>query len=489
MNAKQRQSPKNYNDDDEEENYEQDQDQYDMQYEEDVQPKQQQQVQQQHNNSDDDNGFYSDRGGNSQLGSAVRGNQSSKKDLNIKINNNNHLTSKQANITHLDQQMNSTATFEQQQLQQKHQMRMSVDQGKLKNAKQQPIKAQPMQQLQQASDPYSVEQMRDINFKLKEELSSLIERLEIALNKFKDRKEKDKQRYGINPQYQNQSQLPDDLLQKEKELRNAHSRSTNVKKEILKIRRKLETNVDINLITELENEIKNKEQLLAKLEDQNNQIKKVGFQQQRAMQDLNKEEELQQQLSHTNMQIRQVKLDTRQIQEQYKEIDKSIQEEHKIIYDLEERYRKINALIAIKKRKNPNAQDQPADPDDLLTEEELESQIKALEDIKLEREQKAKRQIADLDRQLTTQKEEQEINEIKLKDKDQQLKNAELKIKEMKRQIQVIQQNTKQAAANALENQQKEQQQNQNMEIQEGAGNFSHFNKVRKAGQVTKKLQ
>jgi hypothetical protein len=34
--------------------------------------------------------------------------------------------------------------------------------------------------------------MSDINHKLKEELSQLVDRLELALNKFKDRKEKDK---------------------------------------------------------------------------------------------------------------------------------------------------------------------------------------------------------------------------------------------------------------------------------------------------------
>lgn len=51
----------------------------------------------------------------------------------------------------------------------------------------------------------------------------------------------------------------------------------NVKKEISKLKRKLETNIDISTITELENEIKNKKTLLDKLEDQNNQIKKVGF--------------------------------------------------------------------------------------------------------------------------------------------------------------------------------------------------------------------
>ena len=67
-----------------------------------------------------------------------------------------------------------------------------------------------------------------------------------------------------------------------------------MKKEILKIKRKLDTNVDLHAITELENEIRSKEQALAKMEDSTFQIKKVGFNQQRAMEDLNKEEELQQ---------------------------------------------------------------------------------------------------------------------------------------------------------------------------------------------------
>jgi hypothetical protein len=38
----------------------------------------------------------------------------------------------------------------------------------------------------------------------------------------------------------------------------------------------METNYDLGAITELENEIKAKEMLLAKMEDQNTQMKKVG---------------------------------------------------------------------------------------------------------------------------------------------------------------------------------------------------------------------
>ena len=65
--------------------------------------------------------------------------------------------------------------------------------------------------------------MSEINHKLKEELGQLIDRLELALNKFKDRKERDKQRYGINTNGMinlhnaaaNGTIIPEDLLQKE----------------------------------------------------------------------------------------------------------------------------------------------------------------------------------------------------------------------------------------------------------------------------------
>ena len=72
------------------------------------------------------------------------------------------------------------------------------------------------------------------------------------------------------------------------------------------------------------------------------------------------------------MQMRQVKTDTRLLQEQCKELEKQLQDEHKVIHDMEERHRKIAALIQLK-RKRPNAnqlkEQEQADPDDLLTEE------------------------------------------------------------------------------------------------------------------------
>ncbi len=56
---------------------------------------------------------------------------------------------------------------------------------------------------------------------------------------------------------------------KEKEIKSASNRSVQIKKEIEKIKRKLETAYDVGAITELENDIKNKEAILFKLDDTN----------------------------------------------------------------------------------------------------------------------------------------------------------------------------------------------------------------------------
>lgn len=101
---------------------------------------------------------------------------------------------------------------------------------------------------------------------------------------------------------------------------------------------------------EFENDIKNKEAIISKLEDNNEQYKKVGNNQQRATDNLNKQEDIQIGLNFLNQQIRQTKYDIKEVQDKYKETSKILQSQHVQIYDLEERFRKINLLI--KKSKN-----------------------------------------------------------------------------------------------------------------------------------------
>ena len=94
----------------------------------------------------------------------------------------------------------------------------------------------------------------------------LIERLEAAFYRFKERRESEKHRFGhFNPT--NLETVPEDLQTKDKELKSASIRSNQIKKDILKVKRMLDGAYDIGAITELENEIKNKEVVLARFED------------------------------------------------------------------------------------------------------------------------------------------------------------------------------------------------------------------------------
>jgi len=157
----------------------------------------------------------------------------------------------------------------------------------------------------------SVERLEDINKKLMGELNQMIIKLESAINKFLDRKEQDRISFANHGYYGNVSE---DLKVKEKELKSAQQRAINVKKEILRIKRQLETAIDIDTITAMENDIKNKEMVLQKLEDQNESMKKVGKNQLKAMADLNKEEEIGERLRNLNENIRVTKQEIREKQ-------------------------------------------------------------------------------------------------------------------------------------------------------------------------------
>lgn len=72
--------------------------------------------------------------------------------------------------------------------------------------------------------------------------------------------------------------------------------------------------------------------------------------QQKAMEDLNKEDEFQDRLGNINYQIRQTKQEIKSKSEKYKETEKVIQDEHVQIYDLEERHRKLCMIIKGRKK-------------------------------------------------------------------------------------------------------------------------------------------
>ena len=95
------------------------------------------------------------------------------------------------------------------------------------------------------------------------------------------------------------------------------------------MRQALEQQYDVSALTEIENDIKSKEQALTKVQEAIQQINKVGVNQQRAMLDLNQGEELPVKLRALNDEIRKAKAVTKETSDKVKDIDRSNQEQHR----------------------------------------------------------------------------------------------------------------------------------------------------------------
>lgn len=154
----------------------------------------------------------------------------------------------------------------------------------------------------------------EANSRLKVDLAQLIERLEQALLKFKERK--DKQR-----QHQSLQQISEDP-RVEKDLKASQFKIATVKRDIARIRQTLEQQYDVGSLTELENDVKAKEMQIGKVVELIGQVRKISVHQERAMTDINKEEEYSFKVRVINDEVRKAKGNIRAAQEKWKEIDR-----------------------------------------------------------------------------------------------------------------------------------------------------------------------
>ena len=112
---------------------------------------------------------------------------------------------------------------------------------------------------------------------------------------------------------------------------------------------------------------------------------------------------------------------------------------------MEDRSRKIATLLKLKKRATvtsstlPPEQDASSDDTQNMTEEDLELAIKALDEYRQEEERKLKRLIGEQDKVNSGLKEELEMTEVRMRERDQELKTWDLKVREVKRTQVMIQ--------------------------------------------------
>ena len=122
-----------------------------------------------------------------------------------------------------------------------------------------------------------------------------------------------------------------------------------LKDEIKKMKNKLATAFDIDSIVKIENDIKVCQDELESLNDTNAQMLKVSKNQTMAMDDLNKEEEVNIRLSKINGQIRDNKKIVREIQYNILKYQKIEKQQHSAMCLHEEYFRQMRDLITIHK--------------------------------------------------------------------------------------------------------------------------------------------
>ena len=213
----------------------------------------------------------------------------------------------------------------------------------------------------------------------------------------------------------------------------------------MRLKLALEQQFDVAALTELENDIRNKEAVIAGYQESITQIKKVGVTQEKVMLEINNDEEHLVKLRQLNDEIRKTKVCIRETQDKHKDLEKANQEQHRSIVDMDERCRKLVSAIALQKkqqqvgikatsitkRKNSIQESSVSEQD----EQELETAVKAAQDTVKEEEKKLRKQIMEVDGQLEKMKSESGREELKLKEKEQDIRLCELKIREVKRQM------------------------------------------------------
>ena len=115
------------------------------------------------------------------------------------------------------------------------------------------------------------------------------------------------------------------------------------------MKNRLATAFDIDTIVKIENDIKVCEDIIAQLNDSNQQMAKVSKNQTLAMDDLNKEEEVNIRLTKINTSIRENKKIEREIQYNILKYQKVEKQQHSAMCLHEEYYRQMRELMKIHK--------------------------------------------------------------------------------------------------------------------------------------------
>jgi len=271
--------------------------------------------------------------------------------------------------------------------------------------------------------------LRTQNEKLKVELKDLTDKLEIFLEKSKQ-KRVDKRNAAV-------AHGEEDGLVKEKEqeLLTAQQRLVNYKKEITGMRKQLEGTYNIDKIVKLEDELKDRQRVLSELEKDKEALIKVQKEQDKALNVLTKEGDYDKKISQLNTELATTKESVRALKNKLRDEEKLLKNQLQQLMTTEEKCRKLLVLVNEKKSKKA---DDIGRPYVSVTEEVIErlkNEVKQAEHEKNVEEKRLRQEVSAYDQKMKGMEHELNILSIQLKEKEQECRLNDLKIRELKRHI------------------------------------------------------
>jgi hypothetical protein len=275
------------------------------------------------------------------------------------------------------------------------------------------------------------ESMIEINDRLTSELEQLIVAIENQIDRVRNEKEEEMKQRRIREE-------PDaDVRQKESELKRAQQKIQSMKKSINQMKKQIDNAYDVEKTMILENELKVLEKKHEKLLNETKSLKKVEKEQTKAFSILNEDEDADRRLQNIKNEVIKNKSELKEKNDELRNISEELKIRHSKTIEMELKCRKLT--LAMNKKNTRTIQDIEDDATrDSLTEDQVNQRIAEIEDLGYEKRQEEKKYgklIKQVEGKIKNVEHDREIWVIKLKEKEQEFRLNELRIKELKRQV------------------------------------------------------
>ena len=197
------------------------------------------------------------------------------------------------------------------------------------------------------------------------------------------------------------------------------------------MKKQLRMSYDIDKITELENDRKNKIKKHRKLLKENERLQKIKNKHLKEIEDMNAEGDWDNRKRVLSDELREAKNTARTSYYKNLEKKKELINKHENVVLLDKKIRKMQKLLDLKKKDAPAEQIDTGENKDIIKlEEKVKEATKQMEFEEKRTQIEIHRQEAD----ISNMQHQVEISALKLREKEQEFRLCELKIKELKRQ-------------------------------------------------------